>query len=47
VEEVFESGRVRQLEMRREDLPGHRDGSDPFLPPTAAVTVPVGMEGRR
>jgi type II secretory pathway component GspD/PulD (secretin) len=44
VEEVFESGRVRQLEMRREDLPGHRDGSDPFLPP--APTAAVGMGGR-
>ncbi len=34
VEQVFESGRVRQLEMRREDLPGYRDGSNPFLPST-------------
>lgn len=32
VEQVFESGRVRQLEMTREDLPGYRDGSNPFLP---------------
>lgn len=32
VEQVFNSERVRGLEMRREDLPGHRDGSDPFLP---------------
>ncbi len=31
-EQIFESGRVRQLEMRREDLPGYRDGSAPFLP---------------
>ncbi|MDD3179849.1 MAG: secretin N-terminal domain-containing protein [Opitutaceae bacterium] len=31
VEQVFESGRVRQLEMRREELPGFRDGSDPFV----------------
>jgi type IV pilus assembly protein PilQ len=32
VEQVFESSRVRDLQMRREDLPGYRDGSDPFLP---------------
>jgi type IV pilus assembly protein PilQ len=30
-EQIFESGRVRELEMKREDLPGYRDGSDPFL----------------
>ncbi|MBI5768013.1 MAG: secretin and TonB N-terminal domain-containing protein [Verrucomicrobia bacterium] len=32
VEQVFNSERVRQLELRREDLPGYRDGSSPFLP---------------
>lgn len=32
VEQVFESQRVRDLQMRREDLPGYRDGSNPFLP---------------
>jgi type IV pilus assembly protein PilQ len=31
-EQIFESGRVRELELRREDLPGYRDGSSPFLP---------------
>ena len=37
VEQVFESSRVRELQMRRSDLPGHRDGSDPFVPePTAS-----------
>ena len=25
------SRRVRQLEMKREDLPGYRDGSDPWI----------------
>ena len=37
VEKMFDSSRVRQLEMRREDLPGYRDGSDPFIkdPPPA------------
>jgi hypothetical protein len=28
---MFNSDQVRQLNMRREDLPGHRDGSDPFI----------------
>jgi type IV pilus assembly protein PilQ len=32
VEQIFESGRVRELQMTREDLPGFRDGSNPFLP---------------
>ncbi|QYM79567.1 secretin and TonB N-terminal domain-containing protein [Horticoccus luteus] len=31
VEEVFSSQQVRQLEMKREDLPGYRDGADPFV----------------
>ncbi|MBS0632885.1 MAG: hypothetical protein JSS11_13300 [Verrucomicrobia bacterium] len=31
VEQVFDSRRVRQLEMKREDLPGYRDGSDPWI----------------
>ena len=31
-EQIFESGRVRELGMTREDLPGYRDGSSPFLP---------------
>ena len=34
VEQVFNSDRVRGLDMKREDLPGYRDGSDPFLPAT-------------
>jgi type II secretory pathway component GspD/PulD (secretin) len=36
VEQVFDSERVRGLEMRREDLPGHRDGSSPFASDPAA-----------
>ncbi len=32
IEEVFDSRAVRQLNMTRKDLPGYRDGSDPFLP---------------
>jgi type II secretory pathway component GspD/PulD (secretin) len=37
VEEVFNSERVRELDMRREELPGYRDGTNPFIttPPTA------------
>jgi type IV pilus assembly protein PilQ len=37
VEQVFNSERVRGLDMRREELPGYRDGSDPFLPSTPAA----------
>ena len=31
VEKIFDSDRVRQLGIRREDLPGYRDGSNPFV----------------
>ncbi|WP_414660526.1 type II secretion system protein GspD [Horticoccus sp. 23ND18S-11] len=31
VEQVFDSERVRGLNMTREELPGHRDGSNPFM----------------
>jgi type IV pilus assembly protein PilQ len=34
IEQTFDSNRVRELNMRREDLPGYRDGSNPFLPST-------------
>jgi type II secretory pathway component GspD/PulD (secretin) len=40
VEQVFDSERVRGLDLRREDLPGYRDGSNPFissLPKTTAA----------
>ena len=37
VEQVFNSERVRDLDMRREELPGYRDGSDPFI--SSAPTV--------
>ena len=36
VEQVFDSSRVRQLELHREDLPGYRDGSSPYLPSAPA-----------
>lgn len=37
VEQIFDSERVRGLELRREDLPGHRDGSNPFV---SSIPVP-------
>jgi type IV pilus assembly protein PilQ len=33
VEQVFDSRRTREVGLRRDELPGYRDGSDPFLPP--------------
>ncbi|MCR6654496.1 MAG: hypothetical protein NVV63_01510 [Opitutus sp.] len=30
-EEIFSSEQIRQLNMRKEDLPGYRDGSDPWV----------------
>lgn len=33
IEEVFDPRRVRQLQMRRDELPGYRDNSEAFLPP--------------
>ena len=31
IEKVFDSERVRQLGIRRDELPGYRDGSNPFV----------------
>ncbi|MEZ5414105.1 MAG: secretin N-terminal domain-containing protein [Opitutaceae bacterium] len=42
IEEVFDSRRVRQLNMTRDELPGYRDGSDPFVQP-----MPEGAEKKR
>ena len=44
IEQVFDSSRVRQLELHREDLPGYRDGSSPYLPsaPTPDAKSPDG-----
>ncbi len=33
IEEVFDSTRVRQLDMKREELPGHRGETAPFVTP--------------
>lgn len=38
VEQVFNSARVRDLGMRREDMPGYRDGSSPFVDDVPAAT---------
>jgi type IV pilus assembly protein PilQ len=35
VEQVFDSRGVRMLNMTRDELPGYRDGSDPFVTPPA------------
>ena len=32
VSDVFDPRRIREMELRRDDLPGYRDNSDPFLP---------------
>jgi type IV pilus assembly protein PilQ len=31
VEQIFNSKEMRQFQLRRSDLPGYRDGSDPFM----------------
>lgn len=35
VEEIFDSNQIRNLQMTRQELPGYRDGSDPFITPVA------------
>jgi type IV pilus assembly protein PilQ len=37
LEQVFDPRTIREMDIKRQDLPGYRDGSDPF----AAVTPPV------
>ena len=34
IEEIFNPQQIRDLNMRRDELPGYRDHSDPFLPST-------------
>jgi type IV pilus assembly protein PilQ len=41
IEQVFDSAQVRQLDMHRSDLPGYRDGSDPFIPEPAPAPAPT------
>jgi len=33
IEQIFDSREVRKLEMTRDELPGYRDGSNPFVTP--------------
>ena len=35
VEQVFNSKEVREFQLKRSDLPGYRDGSDPFVSESA------------
>ena len=42
IEKIFDSERVRQLNIRREDLPGYRDGSNPFVGEAPAATPAAG-----
>lgn len=37
VEQVFNPTQVRSLQMTREELPGYRDASDPFVPAATAT----------
>ncbi len=39
VEEIFDSRKVRLLQMKKDDLPGYRDGSDPFLAEVPEATT--------
>lgn len=41
IEQVFDSREVRKLELTREDLPGYRDGSSPFVTPAPAPATPA------
>jgi type IV pilus assembly protein PilQ len=42
IEQVFDSREVRKLDLAREDLPGYRDGSSPFVtPPSPKPAVPA------
>jgi type II secretory pathway component GspD/PulD (secretin) len=35
--EVFDPRAIRDMKLRRDELPGYRDGSDPFAPPPEVV----------
>jgi type IV pilus assembly protein PilQ len=41
VEQIFNSADVRSMDVKREDLPGYRDGTDPFAPLPVPVVPPV------
>ena len=46
LEQVFESGRLRNLELTPKDLPGYRDGSSPFTSGESSPP-PAGTPGAR
>jgi len=37
ISEIFDPRLVRDVEVRKDEMPGYRDGSDPFAPPPPAV----------
>ncbi len=37
ISDVFDPRLVRSLEVRKDEMPGYRDGSDPFAPPAPAA----------
>jgi type IV pilus assembly protein PilQ len=39
VEQIFNSDEVKKFQLRRSDLPGYRDGSDPFTNESPAVST--------
>ncbi len=43
VEEVFDPRMIREMKLRRDELPGYRDGSDPFT----ALEAPIAPSPRR
>ncbi|HZZ20741.1 MAG TPA: secretin N-terminal domain-containing protein [Opitutaceae bacterium] len=44
VEQIFNSEEVRAFHMKRSDLPGYRDGSDPFIDESPAPKKLKGMD---
>lgn len=45
IEQIFNSRAIRGLNMPRDELPGYRDGSDPFIkPPTAKADAKAGAK---
>jgi type II secretory pathway component GspD/PulD (secretin) len=41
VEQVFNSKEVREFQLKRSDLPGYRDGTDPFIDESPQPEAPV------
>jgi type II secretory pathway component GspD/PulD (secretin) len=47
IEEVFDPRAIRDMRLRRDDLPGYRDGSDPFEPLPTPANTSTPARGRR